>query len=69
MASVSGKDFARAIEQRGWVLLRVNGSHHIYGKSGERARLSIPIHGNQSLKPGLLNALLKVTGMSLDDLR
>jgi predicted RNA binding protein YcfA (HicA-like mRNA interferase family) len=69
MASVSGKEFAKAIEQRGWVLLRINGSHHIYGKAGERMRLSVPIHSGQSLKPGLLNALLKATGLSLDDFR
>ena len=32
MKSISGRDFARIIERRGWTLLRVNGSHHIYGK-------------------------------------
>jgi predicted RNA binding protein YcfA (HicA-like mRNA interferase family) len=47
MKSVSGRDFARIIERRGWVLLRVKGSHHIYGKSGSVVRLSIPIHGNK----------------------
>jgi len=35
-------------------LLRINGSHHIYGKSGSVVRLSIPIHGNKPLKTGLL---------------
>ncbi len=61
MASVSGKVFAKALERQGWVLLRVIGSHHIYGKSGERMRITVPIHGNEALKPGLLNALLKQT--------
>ncbi len=32
MKSVSGKEFARILERYGWTLLRVNGSHHIYGK-------------------------------------
>jgi predicted RNA binding protein YcfA (HicA-like mRNA interferase family) len=32
MKSVSGRDFARIIERRGWTLLRVSGSHYIYGK-------------------------------------
>jgi predicted RNA binding protein YcfA (HicA-like mRNA interferase family) len=36
MKSISGRDFARIIEQRGWTLLRVNGSLHIYGKQGQR---------------------------------
>jgi predicted RNA binding protein YcfA (HicA-like mRNA interferase family) len=41
-------------------LLRVNGSHHIYGKAGSVVRLSIPIHGNKALKTGLLRHLLKM---------
>jgi predicted RNase H-like HicB family nuclease len=27
-------DFARIVERRGWTLLRISGSHHIYGKVG-----------------------------------
>ena len=54
-SSVRVSDFARIIvERRGWTLLRINGSHHIYGKSGSVVRLSIPIHGNKPLKLGLL---------------
>ena len=60
MKSVSGRDFAHAIERRGWKLLRINGSHHIYGKDGSILRLTIPIHGNAALKPGLLRHLMKI---------
>lgn len=34
-------------------LRRVNGSRHIYSKQGERKVISIPVHGNKNLKPGL----------------
>jgi len=68
MASVSGKALAKALEQRGWALMRINGSHHIYAKAGERARLSVPIHANQPLKIGTLNALLKAARIDIDDL-
>lgn len=61
--AVSGKVFARAVERKGWMLLRVNGSHHIYGKDGEVARLSIPIHGNTVLKLGLQRSLMKIVGL------
>jgi len=67
MASVSGKALAKALERRGWALMRVNGSHHIYAKTGERARLSVPIHGNQPLKIGTLNALLKAARIAVDE--
>jgi predicted RNA binding protein YcfA (HicA-like mRNA interferase family) len=66
--SLSGRDFARILERRGWTLLRVSGSHHIYGKSGSVVRLSIPIHGNKPLKTGLLRHLAKLAEISDDDL-
>jgi predicted RNA binding protein YcfA (HicA-like mRNA interferase family) len=68
MKSISGRDFARIIEQRGWTLLRVNGSHHIYGKQGSAVRLSVPIHGSKPLKIGLLRHLTKLAKLSDDDL-
>ena len=63
MKSVSGKEFARVLARHGWTLLRIQGSHHIYGKSGSVVRLSVPIHGNKPLKFGLLKHLLKMAGL------
>ncbi len=68
MKSVSGRDFARIVERRGWTLLRVSGSHHIYGKSGSVVRLSIPIHANTPLKTGLLRHLAKLADIPDEDL-
>ncbi len=68
MKSRSGREFARIIERRGWTLLRVSGSHHIYGKGGSVVRLSIPIHGNKPLKIGLLRHLAKLAEISDDEL-
>lgn len=68
MKSVSGKEFARTLERQGWALLRIQGSHHIYGKTGSDVRLSVPIHGNQALKTGLLRHLMKMAGISESDL-
>ena len=68
MRTVSGREFARLVERHGWPLLRVSGSHHVYGKAGERARLTVPIHGQQALKTGLLRSLLRSAGLTEDDL-
>jgi predicted RNA binding protein YcfA (HicA-like mRNA interferase family) len=68
MKSVSGRALARLVERHGWQLLRVNGSHHIYGKAGSVVRLSIPIHGNQPLKTGLLRHLLKLAEIDESEL-
>jgi predicted RNA binding protein YcfA (HicA-like mRNA interferase family) len=65
---LSGREFALVVERRGWTLLRVSGSHHIYGKQDSSVRLSIPIHGNQPLKAGLLRHLAKMAGLSMDEL-
>jgi predicted RNA binding protein YcfA (HicA-like mRNA interferase family) len=68
MRAISGKDFCRVLEQNGWSLLRVSGSHRIYGKAGVIVRLSVPVHGNDSLKPGLLRHLMKLAGLTESDL-
>lgn len=59
MTPLSGRQFAKLLERNGWRLLRVNGSHHIYGKAGVDARLSVPVHGNEPLKLGLMRHLAK----------
>ncbi len=41
MKSISGKEFAKILEQHGWNLLRVHGSQHIYGKMGSVVRISV----------------------------
>jgi predicted RNA binding protein YcfA (HicA-like mRNA interferase family) len=68
MKSVSGKDLAKLLEKKDWTLLRVQGSHHIFGKTGSDIRLSVPIHKNQSLKIGLLKHLLKLAEISENEL-
>jgi predicted RNA binding protein YcfA (HicA-like mRNA interferase family) len=68
MKQVSGKELAKAVEARGWMLLRVTGSDHIYGRTGSVVRLSIPIHTNKPLKVGLLRHLLKQAGLNERDL-
>jgi predicted RNA binding protein YcfA (HicA-like mRNA interferase family) len=68
MKSLSGKQLVRILEQRGRMLLRIQGSHRIYGKTGGDIRLSVPVHGNQPLKIGLLRHLMKQAGISESDL-
>ncbi|MCY7332584.1 MAG: type II toxin-antitoxin system HicA family toxin [Pseudanabaena sp. CAN_BIN31] len=68
MKSVSGKDFAKILERKGWVLLRIQGSHHIYGHLDNANKISIPIHANKSLKIGLLRHFMKQANLSEQDL-
>lgn len=68
MKSLSGKQLARLLEEHGWTLMRVQGSHHIYAKPGRSERISVPIHGNTPLKVGLLRHLLKMAGIDDSEL-
>jgi predicted RNA binding protein YcfA (HicA-like mRNA interferase family) len=69
MKPISGKKFEKILKKNGWILLRVHGSHHIYGKEGSIVRLSVPIHGNTPLKAGLLTHLAKMAGLTEDELK
>ena len=50
MKSVSGKEFAKVLERHGWSLLRIQGSHQIYGKNGTDVRLSVPVTATKRSK-------------------
>ena len=68
MKSISGKKLAKILERHGWELLRIQGSHHIYCHPDNPPRISVPIHGNQDLKIGLLKHFLKQAGLSEEDI-
>ena len=53
-------DLLKLLQQNGWRLVRINGSHHVMQKGG--ATEVIPIHG-KDVPTGLLNAILKRAGL------
>ncbi len=68
MKAISGKEFAKLLEKKGWELRRTKGSHHIYVKAGSAVRISVPVHGNSPLKIGLLRHLMKTAGIDEQEL-
>ena len=68
MKAISGKEFAKLLEKKGWVLRRVSGSHHIYVRERTPIRISVPIYGNKPLKIGLLKHFMKVAGIRENEL-
>jgi len=66
--AVSGKRFAKLLEDLGWKLRRVHGSNHIYGKDGIPSRISVPVHGNTPLKAGLQRHFMKLAGIDESEL-
>jgi predicted RNA binding protein YcfA (HicA-like mRNA interferase family) len=47
---MSGKQLIKLLKDKGWVLDRIEGSHHIMVK-GDKT-LSVPVHGNKDLGKG-----------------
>lgn len=60
--------FGRAVQACGWMLSLVKGGHPVFTKAGCRERIVIPIYGNQPLKIGLLEAQMKIAGLTEEDL-
>jgi predicted RNA binding protein YcfA (HicA-like mRNA interferase family) len=50
--AVSGKRFCRVLEAQGWKLARIRGSYLIYMKADSNFLVSVPVHGDTSLKTG-----------------
>jgi predicted RNA binding protein YcfA (HicA-like mRNA interferase family) len=62
---LSGREARRAFEKAGWIFDRQRGSHVALTKSGAPANLTIPDH--RELDRGLLRALIRDAGLSLDE--
>ena len=60
---MTGKDIVKQLEQHGWNVLRVNGSHHRMGKGS--LRTTVPIHSNRDVSKGLLAEIERQTGVKL----
>jgi predicted RNA binding protein YcfA (HicA-like mRNA interferase family) len=65
---VSGKRMCRQLEDRGWQLDRINGSHHIYVHPETGDRVTVPVHGNKDLKTGTQRSIMRDAGLTDDDL-
>jgi len=61
---LNGKQVCKALENDGWYCKRIKGSHHIYGKEGQKP-VPIPVHGKKDLGAGLLSKIEKKTGVKL----
>ena len=57
---MTGKQLVKLLKENGWELDRIKGSHHIMKKDNKTE--TIPCH-NTDLKPGILNSILKRTGL------
>jgi len=63
---LSGIKAVKAFSKLGWKPVRQTGNHVILMREESDVTLSIPLH--ETLKKGLLSALLKDAGITVDEL-
>jgi predicted RNA binding protein YcfA (HicA-like mRNA interferase family) len=68
MKTISGKRMCKLLEDKGWKLARITGSHHIFLIDGRNDRITVPVHGNQDLKNGLQNFIMKLAEIQEEEL-
>ncbi|MFN3595408.1 MAG: type II toxin-antitoxin system HicA family toxin, partial [Thiobacillaceae bacterium] len=64
-AAMNGKEVIRRLEQAGWRVARVQGSHHIPVKAGVPRSVPVPVHGSRDLSAGLVKAIERQSGVKL----
>lgn len=55
---ISGKEFIKFLERIGFVIVRINGSHHRMRHADGRVT-TVPIHKNDDLSKGLLRKIIR----------
>ena len=58
LPQVKAKDLIRVANQLGFELDRQKGSHAIFYRSSDKARVVIPIHAGRDIKPKTLHGII-----------
>ena len=66
---VEAKDLARVARKLGFVFDRQKGSHAVYLRKADRARIVIPMHSGKVIRPGTPFGILEEMSITVDELR
>ena len=64
---ISGKDLLSFYIRMGCELKRIKGSHHVIKSIYNESMFVIPVHSNEKLDRGLLRAIIRQSGLEVDD--
>ncbi len=65
--SITGSELIKAFSKIGFTVVRISGSHHRLAHSDGR-KTTIPVHGKETLGPGILLKILRDVDLTRDDL-
>lgn len=68
LPSLTPEKVIKILQQKGFILDRVKGSHHIYYNPENKRRVTVPFH-KRDLPIGTLKEILKQTGISKEELQ
>ena len=69
LPAVTGKEAARVAQQIGFEFRRQRGSHTIYVRPKDQARVVIPVHAGDVLKPKTLRGIIQDLKVSVEEFR
>ncbi len=64
--AITGKEACKVFAKVGFEWCRTKGSHHILKHPTNRNRLSIPVHGGETVGLGLLEDQIKKANMTVE---
>jgi predicted RNA binding protein YcfA (HicA-like mRNA interferase family) len=64
----TGPDLVKALERAGFSVVRAKGSHQFLRHPDGRTTV-VPVHGGETIGPGLLSKILRDTELEADELR
>jgi len=67
LPSFTGKELIAKLENVGFTVLRVKGSHHLLRHEDGRTTV-VPVHAGETIGPGLLSKILRDCELSREDL-
>ncbi len=60
---MKSRELMRILKENGWVLDRIEGSHHIFVKDGHRS-VPVPVHKGREITKDMVRRILKEAGIS-----
>jgi len=64
---ITGKALVSALQDLGFNVIRITGSHHHLHKLGSNL-VTVPVHSGEILSPMIIKSVLKQAGLSVDEL-
>ena len=63
---LKGKEVIRALQRIGFAVARTRGSH-VFLQHADGRVTTVPLHGSETLGPGLLRAILRDVELTVDE--